>query len=220
MHWVGVLGMPRRIYTYQDNMGWNLWNKVETLGTFVIVLGFVVFLVNVYLSLVMGERAPNDPWDGATLEWTIPSPPPVYNFATIPVVTNRLPFWAEKYPDIYGSDEHARGVLTPAEAELAEDEAVPAHTHAHAEGADAHSPVHDAAHDSIHLPNASYWPLLSALGISFGFAGFLVEPYHWLTFVGIVLAAISIYGWVLEPAIGPGDDVEDESYLAHGASRA
>jgi Cytochrome c oxidase subunit IV len=98
---------------------------------------------------------------------------------------------------------------------------VPEHTHAHTEGADAHSPVHDAAHDAIHLPNASYWPLLSALGIAFAFAGFLVEPYHWLTFVGIVLAAVSIYGWALEPAIGSGDDdVDDESYLAHGASRA
>jgi cytochrome c oxidase subunit 1 len=214
MHWVGVEGMPRRIYTYPDGMGWNLWNKVETFGTFIIVLAFVVFVINMYLSLVLGEQAPADPWDGATLEWSMSSPPPVYNFATIPVVTNRLPLWTEKYPEVYGEDAHERGVLSPAEADAEGNTSVPEHRHDHAQDADLHNPVHEAAHDTIHMPNQSYWPPLSALGIALGFAGFLVEPYHWLTFVGIVLAAISIYGWALEPAFGDGDDDEASEALA------
>ena len=80
MHFVGLDGMPRRIYTYVDGMGWELWNGVSTFGVFILIAGFLVFIYNMVNSWKNGEPAPGDPWDARTLEWSIPSPPPEYNF--------------------------------------------------------------------------------------------------------------------------------------------
>ena len=99
MHFLGNDGMPRRIYTYAAGQGWDEWNLVATIGSFVIALSFLLFLYNVWLSLMSGEEAGNDPWDGQTLEWSIPSPPPLYNFRTIPIVGSNRPFWDSKYSD-------------------------------------------------------------------------------------------------------------------------
>jgi len=96
MHFLGELGMPRRIYTYAPNMGFDFWNKFETWSAYLIAISFVLFFVNIFWSLRDGERAAPDQWDGRTLEWAIPSPPPVYNFATIPTVTSRDAFWVMK----------------------------------------------------------------------------------------------------------------------------
>src|SRR5206468_897203 len=108
MHFLGVDGMPRRIFTYPDGMGWNLWNLVATIGAFTIGLGVLAFLANAAKSLTMGERAGSDPWDARTLEWSASSPPAHYNFAEIPVVHGRDAWWIEKY----GDPEH--GVAVPA----------------------------------------------------------------------------------------------------------
>jgi cytochrome c oxidase subunit 1 len=97
MHFLGIDGMPRRIYTYYASDGWNLWNLVSTLGSYAIGISVVVFLFNFFKSARSGEPAPADPWDAATLEWTIPSPPPVYNFARTPIVHSPRPFWDVKY---------------------------------------------------------------------------------------------------------------------------
>ncbi|MDO8532518.1 MAG: cytochrome c oxidase subunit I [Dehalococcoidia bacterium] len=108
MHLLGLDGMPRRIYSYDPSMGWNLWNLVSTVGAFTIALSVLIFVINAITALRRGARAPNDPWDAQTLEWSISSPPPVYNFATIPVVHSRRPFWDEKYPDAaHGKAAHA-----------------------------------------------------------------------------------------------------------------
>ena len=99
MHWAGMLGMPRRIYTYPADRGWDLWNLIATLGVPFQVAAVLIFLVNVVISLRRGERAGNDPWDAWTLEWTTASPPPPYNFETVPVVASRRPLWDLKHPD-------------------------------------------------------------------------------------------------------------------------
>ena len=99
MHVPGLLGMPRRIYTYPADRGWELWNLVTTLGVPVQILAILVFVVNVALSLRRGERAGDDPWDAWTLEWATTSPPPDYNFETIPAVGSRRPLWDLKHPD-------------------------------------------------------------------------------------------------------------------------
>src|SRR5207244_3508121 len=85
---LGLIGMPRRIYTYAPDLGWNFWNLVATIGALIIVLSFLVFLWNVFKTTRSGAPAPADPWDGRTLEWTIPSPPPVSNFAVAAVADN------------------------------------------------------------------------------------------------------------------------------------
>jgi cytochrome c oxidase subunit I len=208
MHWVGIQGMPRRIYTYDEGLGWATWNMVETIGTFVIALGFVVFIVNVLMSLVLSEKAPADPWDGATLEWSIPSPPPVYNFATVPVVTSRIPHWSAKYPDVYGGEEH--GIAGHTQLDVIDEHArehmasgthAESHTHAPHDHGDEHG---HGGHDAIHLPDPSYWPVVTALGVTIIFAGFLFDNavLHWgVTIFGILLTICSMYAWAMEPPI-------------------
>jgi cytochrome c oxidase subunit 1 len=129
-HYLGAIGMPRRIYTYPDGAGWSLWNLVSTVGAFGIALSVLVFMVNAWRSFVAGAPAPADPWDGRTLEWRTSSPPPVHDFDTIPPVTGRDTFWREKY----GRGRAPGGAPAP-------------------------------AHDHIHLPPPSYWPVLMAAGL-------------------------------------------------------
>ena len=99
LHFVGVLGMPRRIYTYPADRGWELWNLVATVGVPLQGAAILVFLVNVILSLRRGKPAGDDPWDAWTLEWSTTSPPPAYNFETIPEVNSRRPLWDLKHPN-------------------------------------------------------------------------------------------------------------------------
>jgi len=99
MHWLGMMGMPRRIYTYPADRGWDFWNLVASLGVLFQAAAILVFLVNVVLALRRGERAGDDPWDAWTLEWSTASPPPPYNFETVPVVGSRRPLWDLKHPD-------------------------------------------------------------------------------------------------------------------------
>jgi cytochrome c oxidase subunit 1 len=99
MHIPGLLGMPRRIYTYEPGRGWDIWNLIVTIGVFFQALGTLVFVANLLWSYFKGKAAGNDPWDAWTLEWSTNSPPPAYNFATIPAVKSRRPLWDLKHPD-------------------------------------------------------------------------------------------------------------------------
>jgi cytochrome c oxidase subunit 1 len=99
MHIPGLLGMPRRIYTYEAGRGWEIWNLIATLGVAFQAAGLLFLVWNIVRSLGHGKPAGNDPWDAWTLEWTTASPPPVYNFATIPVVKSRRPLWDLKHPE-------------------------------------------------------------------------------------------------------------------------
>jgi cytochrome c oxidase subunit 1 len=96
MHLLGLHGMPRRVYTYPKGLGFERMNEMETVGAFVLALGFAVFLYNVWKTWRTAPPAPADPWNGATLEWSIPSPPQEWNFPEIPVVTGRDPLWEAK----------------------------------------------------------------------------------------------------------------------------
>src|ERR1700726_355220 len=99
MHIPGLLGMPRRIYTYEPGRGWDVWNLIVTIGVFFQALGIVVFVANLLWSYYRGKAAGNGPWDAWTLEWSTNSPPPAYNFNTIPTVQSRRPLWDLKHPD-------------------------------------------------------------------------------------------------------------------------
>jgi cytochrome c oxidase subunit I len=99
MHWAGMLGMPRRIYTYPADRGWDFWNLISSLGVPFQIAAVLIFLVNVAISLRRGAPAGSDPWDAWTLEWATTSPPPPENFETAPVVASRRPLWDLKHPD-------------------------------------------------------------------------------------------------------------------------
>jgi cytochrome c oxidase subunit I len=99
MHIPGLLGMPRRIYTYEPGRGWDVWNLLSTLGVVFQAAGILVFVGNLLWSYLKGRNAGSDPWDAWTLEWSTASPPPAYNFALIPSVRSRRPLWDLKHPD-------------------------------------------------------------------------------------------------------------------------
>jgi cytochrome c oxidase subunit 1/cytochrome c oxidase subunit I+III len=96
MHILGLLGMPRRVYTYPADMGWDLSNLITSAGSFLFALGVLLFLINVVTSLKSGAKAGANPWDAPSLEWSTPSPPPSYNFVVIPGVASRHPLWEER----------------------------------------------------------------------------------------------------------------------------
>jgi len=183
MHMSGLLGMPRRIYTYDSEMGWNLWNLMSSVGAFIIAISVTVFMVNFVISLRRGKEAGTDPWDGRTLEWTIPSPPPEYNFKEIPQVHARDEFWHQKYRE----DETGRVVPALAGG------AVEPETE-HAEGAE-----HGGGHGhGIHLPSPSYMPLIASLGFPIVATGLIYD--YALVPVGFALILVGLFGWAMEPA--------------------
>ena len=148
-HYLGLIGMPRRIYTYAPDLGWNFWNLMSTIGAFTIALSFLVFISNVIRTTRSGKVASPDPWDGRTLEWSIPSPPPVYNFARVPQVRDRDDLWLQKYGDGHGGAPRPRPVPVTA-AEIA----------------------------AIHMPPTSFWPLLLAVAMAVMLSGLLISAYQ------------------------------------------
>jgi cytochrome c oxidase subunit 1 len=99
MHVAGMLGMPRRYYTYQAGQGFELWNRLSTLGAVLQAVAFLFFFANLYISLRRGRESGDDPWDAWTLEWATTSPPAAYNFETVPDVRSRRPLWDLKHPE-------------------------------------------------------------------------------------------------------------------------
>jgi cytochrome c oxidase subunit I len=167
MHFVGLNGMPRRVYTYPKELGFELLNQIETAGAFLLGIGFLVFLVNIFQSWRKPRNAPADPWNGATLEWSIPSPPQEFNFAEIPNVHGRDALWEAK---------RQRGGPLPEPARVS--------------GA------------GIHMPNPSYWPLVTAVGI-LAFFTFLMVLGHtgiWPVIASFGVVLLGVFKWAYEPA--------------------
>ena len=192
-HFLGVDGMPRRIFTYPAEMGWSLWNLVSTIGAYTLGIAILVFIINVIKTMNSGERAGDDPWDARTLEWTISSPPPHYNFAEIPTVDSRDSFWLQKHPHT-GLDELASDTSHVAfGGQQVGEVPIPEHGEhdSHAEG------VH---HGGIHMPDPSYWPLIAACGIFVTGSGILFSLA--LIPVGLFIVIVSVFGWSLEPVNG------------------
>jgi cytochrome c oxidase subunit 1 len=115
MHFAGLLGMPRRIYTYQAGLGLEIYNLLSTIGVFFIMAGMIVFIHNLFRSAKKGEIAPINPWNAPTLEWAIPSPPPEYNFAKLPTVQSLDPLWHQEGPKGHKIDVNGdgRGIHMP-----------------------------------------------------------------------------------------------------------
>jgi cytochrome c oxidase subunit 1 len=187
MHILGLQGQPRRTYQYPKGMGWEMWNGIETLGAFIIAL-------SILKTTRSPARADHDPWDARTLEWTVPTPPPEYNFAEIPVVHARDDFWHRKYTE----DENGRLVRIPAGG-ADEVSSVTGTTTADVDGdhgADEHGHGDGHGH-GIHMPSASYFPAMAALGIMI--VGYGAITHWWVGAIGGVIVLAGIFGWGNEP---------------------
>ena len=186
MHILGLTGMPRRTYRYPAGYGWTGLNQIVSVGGFLVALATLIFVVNVIYSAVKRKPAGGDPWDGRSLEWSIPSPPPSYNFAQTPIIEARDDWWHHKYT------EDAEGRLVALPTGGSDDDspsATIARANAHETEADGHG---------IHLPSPSFYPLVVAAGLPFlGYAAVYQDIYYLIP--GLVLLLFGIYAWGLEP---------------------
>jgi cytochrome c oxidase subunit 1/cytochrome c oxidase subunit I+III len=172
MHFAGLLGMPRRIYTYSSRMGWDEVNLITSIGSFVFAIGVLIFLINVVFSLKRGTPSGPNPWDAATLEWATASPPPAYNFAVIPTVASRHPLWEDRLSEGRARTNLTEGLLL-------------------AEGREAlsTSPIDARPVAIFKMPEDSYTPFLLGLFVSLVFVGLLL---HWWVFTAVSTAAGSV----------------------------
>jgi len=178
MHWTGLRGMPRRVYTYADAMGWDTLNLITTIGSYVFAVGFLLLIVNALKSLRSGRIAGPNPWGAATLEWATPSPPPPYNFAVIPQVASRHPLWeAELTPSVARSDV-TRGLVLD-----------------HGKETIGTTPLDAVPNIILKMPGDSFAPLILTIGMSAFFAGLLVHLW-WLAGAGAVVMLIALLTWL------------------------
>lgn len=178
MHWLGLQGMPRRIYTYDAGLGWGWSNLVATIGAYIFALGVLVFFVNVWRSLRRGQPAGDNPWDAGTLEWSMSSPPPPYNFATLPIIASRHPLWEDRLPDEgTGHSILRRGPILDQGRETF-----------------GTSPLDGEPAVVMEMPEDSAWPFLLALSLTVTSFALLI-PSTALTVAGIAGAIVSVMGW-------------------------
>jgi cytochrome c oxidase subunit 1 len=180
MHVAGLLGMPRRIYTYAPGLGWEAYNLVATIGAFMLGLSILLFFVNVFVSLRAGQVAQDDPWDAWTLEWATTSPPPAHNFGDLVPVNSRRPLWDMKHPDDPDRPMHR---LPPRLREV--DQQVLTRT------------ATPSVSPEIHLPPPSFWPIVMAAGLTLTLAGLVLTPVS--TGLGLFLFGLAVTGWIIEP---------------------
>jgi len=170
MHWSGLLGMPRRVYTYPAGLGLELPNLLSTIGAFVVATAVLLFVVNGLWSYFRGAVAPPNPWGASTLEWATSSPPPVYNFAHVPVAESRTPLWDIEgdLPVITGLRVDDKEILLTTVVAAAPD-------------------LREA------VPEPSLWPFIAACAVGILFISSIFSP--WAIVFGAIPAAIATAAW-------------------------
>ena len=173
MHFTGMMGMPRRVYTYPPGLGWELPNLISTVGSYILGASVLVTVANFFYSKLFGEDAGPDPWGGETLEWATSSHPEPFNFRTIPVIWSRSPLWDQR-------DEHGHLQL---EGIYNLERETPG------------SDVLDGKTESmLPMPSDSLFPLTLAIGIGCIFTGLLLGHLS-ITWLGAGIAVVSVGGW-------------------------
>jgi cytochrome c oxidase subunit I len=178
MHLTGLFGMPRRIYTYDAGMGWSTLNLITSVGSFVLAVGVLVFVYNVWYSRKFGAVAGANPWDAPTLEWSVSSPPPAYNFAVIPTVASRHPLWEDRLDEEGARSSLGKGLLLDKGKETIATTAM------------------DAEPDLIlEMPEDSFAPLMLALSTALVFVGLILRTMA-VTWTGAAAVLVSLLVWL------------------------
>jgi cytochrome c oxidase subunit 1 len=185
MHFLGLNGMPRRTWTYDSNMGWNEGNFVASMGAYLLGIGIFTYFAVLIYSYFKGEKCGNDPWDARTLEWSIPSPPPEHNFDAIPTVHARDAYWYEKHHQEEIAKEKAEHIQS------------------------------EESHGGIHMPDQSWYPFISCIGMLIGcynfaqihvpvsfFGNEVLASHLPLAIFGGVIMVVALYLWALEGPAG------------------
>ena len=194
MHIIGLQGQPRRMYVWTENRAgdgfFNLgfWNLVSSIGSLVLGIGAVLFLVNVWVSR-KNPPAPADPWDARSLEWITTNPPKEHNFDRIPTVHALDEFFHRKYEDVGESGQHDYKKVRTGEQVIEIEET----------NADAH----------IHMPSPSYWPIILAFGMLIMCYGVIYSTL--LLAAGAAIAILGMFGWALEPPTADDSEFEPPS---------
>jgi cytochrome c oxidase subunit 1/cytochrome c oxidase subunit I+III len=197
MHITGLMGMPRRVYTYPAGIGWDRLNLITSLGSLLFAIGVLLLLINVVVSRRRGRIAGPNPWDAPTLEWATPSPPPAYNFPVIPTVASRHPLWEDRLQESPDRSVIGTGMVLDHGRETA-----------------GVTPV-DAEPDVIlKMPGDSLAPVLLALALAALFSGLLASLW-WLAGLAAVCGFAVMVAWLwperalgqtgaAEPVVGKG----------------
>lgn len=206
MHVTGLMGMPRRVYTYQAGVGWDGLNLLSSVGGFIMAAGVAMIIVDIGLHFRFGRRAAANPWQADTLEWAMRMPPPSYNFVSLPTLNTRHPLWDNpELPAAMAAGEHALSDVT--------------HGRRETYGCDA---ITGRIREIIHLPGNSWLPLQAAFALAILCICLLMRAYP-LAVMATVLALFLLLRWSWHNGGHPralplGDDEPDDPPL-HSRTR-
>jgi cytochrome c oxidase subunit 1 len=168
LHIAGMMGMPRRVYTYPPGLGWDIYHQLATIGALLLLVGGILFLINVFRSVRLGARAGQNPWAADSLEWSTDGPPPAYSFMHQPIVHSRSPMWEPSLGEVTGVASSYREVLVTTAKEA-------------------------APHHRMALPAPSIWPLITGCLTTAGLIASVFYPET--VYFGAALVLVSLLGW-------------------------
>lgn len=181
-HILGLLGMPRRIYTYPEEFGWEFYNLLSTLGSYLLAAGVVLFIINYYYSIYRGEDAPANPWNADSLEWATASPPPNYGFADLPVVRSRHPLWDQA--TIHPKDDDRVAKLMDALSHYPTEWRAALTTTA----------IDARPQEIFRVSGPSIWPFVTAVGLIVIF-GSEIFSLRTAAAIGLLIMLLGLAGW-------------------------
>ena len=197
MHFVGLMGMPRRVYTYEAGQGWDVYNLISTIGAFVLFSGIIVFAINLVYTHFRGQPAGNNPWGGDSLEWSVSSPPPDQGYSVPPIVRSRHPLWDQD--DLHTGDPRTVGLLSGLSRWPLTWRAALVTSTNHAE-----------PEEVIRVSGPSIWPFLAACATVLFF---IAEMIHrvWLLGLAVLAIIVTVVLWN-RPEPVPTTDAEEEAF--------
>jgi cytochrome c oxidase subunit I+III len=203
MHIAGLLGMPRRVYTYQPGIGLDIWNLLSTIGAFVLALGILLFVVNFFYMLKAGEPAGDNPWGADSLEWATPSPALNHGFTTLPIVHSRHPLWEQQGRLYEGQEQTEKLVRGLARWPLTWRAALITST------------LDGRPEEVFRVSGPSLWPFIAAVGLVTVFAA-EVFSLRLLSLLGLLVLVAAIVAWHWPKDVPTTAEEEEAFEREHG----